>query len=153
MMPDLDLTRLREAYMSLKKSTTISQTIIYNNVMKDTIYAVHYVDKVYTVASKYSKTNPANAKLSFAATCHINNSRKHPKPEDTLEKSEGRHPISFKMAWDRLPPKVTESLEYFWRFQNLSNMRGNDKSGFGGTTVGYYNFNMPANYVRAIARA
>jgi len=139
-VPQINYDGIREVIRTYVPSPTASQSKMYELFIKDQTNFIMVLDKVYGKCKGFSQISPILAE----------------KAKVKLNKTYNYEPLGYVPASVDPQIKVDEKISFnqMWGLCVLSaNFRGDGNSGRGTLTCGYYNYDQPAVYVKAVARA
>jgi len=141
-IPMVDMLKPRNAIRTMTASPLISRDAMYTAMSVNDRAAVSIIDQVYATVPQYSHVNEDGQKA--------------------MMKLYGSGIIKFLPTGcgpTVMNPVVTVANDKItfmtmWALVNISRgMRGEDKAGIGSLTAGYYLYDMPPTYAKAIARS
>jgi len=142
-VPNVDMVDVRSAVKTKVPSVTLSREIHYETIMREPHAGLLLMDKMYSLpkVNSYAVQNETVQKVvqKFSDDNALGHDSKGFVPSVVNNVFTLQNDLSLNNVW--LLASVSKS------------QIGGDKAGRGSLTAGYYSFDMPANYVKAIARA
>jgi len=141
-IPEIDLIGVRSAVRTHLPSSTVSRDAIYDVMMSKQSHGLALIDQTYTKLAPYNQVSETiKAKLDQMLV-----------KGEIMFKPTGNVP-SVSNPKIEIPDKAV-TFPAMWSLILASRaVRGGDKGGMGSLTTGYYSYDMPYHYCKAVGRA